>query len=109
MLRRQAALIGCTAFKQECSMLYTANGIVDLAVSADAAVTAGEYDRAIGIYSAAIDMDFATYAVFANRSKAGSESAFTEIWRAGKKHLEHARMNYSQIISGSQGRPLLPE
>ncbi|KAG2056255.1 hypothetical protein BDR06DRAFT_953246 [Suillus hirtellus] len=85
-------------------MLYTANGIVDLAVSADAAVTAGEYDRAIGIYSAAIDMDFATYAVFANRSRAESESAFIEIWRAGKKHLEHARMReFPQIMQELQG------
>ncbi|KAG2091650.1 uncharacterized protein F5147DRAFT_764252 [Suillus discolor] len=60
------------AFKQECIMFYTANGVADLIGSGDAALAAGEYDRAI------------------------------EIWRAGKKHLEHARMDYSKI-SGSQG------
>ncbi|KAG2346823.1 WD40 repeat-like protein [Suillus weaverae] len=47
------------AFKQECSALYLTNG--------DAA---SEYDRAIDLYSAAIDLDSASDTVFANRSKA---------------------------------------
>ncbi|KAG2338322.1 hypothetical protein BDR05DRAFT_705055 [Suillus weaverae] len=50
------------AFKQECSMLFLTNG--------DAALAAREYDRAIDSYSAAIDLDSASDAVFAKRSKA---------------------------------------
>ncbi|KAG2137114.1 uncharacterized protein EDB93DRAFT_1253728 [Suillus bovinus] len=68
----------CTAFKEECSMLYAANGVADLAVSGDAALAAGEHDRAIEIYSAAIDLDSATYTIFANRSKARSEKMLWE-------------------------------
>jgi hypothetical protein len=38
----------------------------------DDALAAGNYDRAIELYSVAIDLDLATDAVFANRSKAKS-------------------------------------
>ncbi|KAG1854595.1 hypothetical protein F4604DRAFT_1932654 [Suillus subluteus] len=61
-----------TAFKQDCSVLYAVDGLADLAASGDAALAAGDYDRAIELYSAAIDLDFATETVFANRSKAKS-------------------------------------
>jgi tetratricopeptide (TPR) repeat protein len=50
------------AFKQECSALCATNG--------DAALTASDYDRAIDLYSAAINLNPASDAVFANRSKA---------------------------------------
>ncbi|KAG1888660.1 hypothetical protein F4604DRAFT_1950522 [Suillus subluteus] len=61
-----------TSFKQDCSVLYAAAGVTDLAASGDIALTAGNYDRAIELYSAAIDLDFATDTIFANRSKARS-------------------------------------
>ncbi|KAG2339395.1 hypothetical protein BDR05DRAFT_967930, partial [Suillus weaverae] len=50
------------AFKQECSTLCAADG--------DAALAASDYDRAIDLYSAAINLNPASDAVFANRSKA---------------------------------------
>ncbi|KAG2341477.1 hypothetical protein BDR05DRAFT_965159 [Suillus weaverae] len=50
------------AFKQECSASCAANG--------DVALTANDYDRAIDLYSAAINSNFASDAVFAKRSKA---------------------------------------
>ncbi|KAG2339171.1 TPR-like protein [Suillus weaverae] len=53
-----------TEFKQDYSVLHAAKG--------DDALAAGNYDRAIELYSAAIDLDLATDAVFANRSKARS-------------------------------------
>jgi hypothetical protein len=53
-------------------VLYAASGVTDLPASGDAAFAAGNYDRAIELYSAAIDLDVATDAVFANRSKARS-------------------------------------
>jgi tetratricopeptide (TPR) repeat protein len=49
-------------FKEECSTLCV--------VSGDAALTAKEYDRAIDLYSAAIDLDYTSDVVFVNRSKA---------------------------------------
>ncbi|OJA19077.1 hypothetical protein AZE42_03751 [Rhizopogon vesiculosus] len=45
-------------------------GVADLAASGDAALSASEYDRAIELYSAAIDLDSATDTIFANRCKA---------------------------------------
>jgi len=60
-------------FKQDCSVLYAAAGVTDLAASGDDALAAGNYDRAVELYSAAIDLDFATSTIFANRSKARSE------------------------------------
>ncbi|KAG2140532.1 uncharacterized protein EDB93DRAFT_1297267 [Suillus bovinus] len=56
-----------------CSMLYASAGVTELASGGDDALAAGNYDRAIELYSAAIDLDFATYTIFANRSKARSE------------------------------------
>jgi hypothetical protein len=49
-------------FEKKCSALYLTNGDVALAVS--------DYDRAIDLYSAAMDMDSTSDVVFANRSKA---------------------------------------
>jgi hypothetical protein len=51
-----------SAFTEECSALCLTNG--------DAALAASEYDRAIDLYSAAIDLDSASDVIFANRSKA---------------------------------------
>ena len=67
-----------SAFKQELSALYGANGVCDLAVSGDTALAAGAYDRAIELYSAAIDLDSATDTIFANRCKAKLESKLWE-------------------------------
>jgi hypothetical protein len=49
-------------FKQECGALCAANG--------DVALTASEYDKAIDLYSGAIDLDYTSDAIFASRSKA---------------------------------------
>ncbi|KAG2361233.1 hypothetical protein BDR07DRAFT_1610267 [Suillus spraguei] len=61
-----------TSFKKDCSVLYAAAGVTDLAASGDTALTVRNYDRAIELYSAAIDLGFATDTVFVNRSKARS-------------------------------------
>ncbi|KAG1764476.1 hypothetical protein EV702DRAFT_1215441 [Suillus placidus] len=50
------------SFKQECSAFCAANG--------DGALFASNYDRAIDLYSAAINSNSASDVVFANRSKA---------------------------------------
>ncbi|KAG2749648.1 hypothetical protein P692DRAFT_20457198 [Suillus brevipes Sb2] len=51
-----------SAFTKECSVLCLTDG--------DAALAASKYDRAIDLYSAAINLDYVSDAVFANRSKA---------------------------------------
>jgi hypothetical protein len=60
--RLESSPIFHSAFKQECSALCAVNG--------DAALTVSDYDRAIVLYSAAINLDFASHAIFANRCKA---------------------------------------
>ncbi|OJA15878.1 hypothetical protein AZE42_13018, partial [Rhizopogon vesiculosus] len=62
-----------SAFKQEFSALYGMNGLADLAMSGDVALAASAYDRAIELYSAAIDLDYATDTIFSNRCKAKLE------------------------------------
>ncbi|KAG0703993.1 hypothetical protein DFH29DRAFT_404756 [Suillus ampliporus] len=57
-------------FKQECTSLCAANG--------DAALAARDYDRAINLYSAAIDLNPVSNTVFANRSKAKLEKMLWE-------------------------------
>jgi hypothetical protein len=54
-----------SAFKEECRALCLVNG--------DAALAASDYDKAIDLYSAAIDLNSASYAVFVKRSNAKSE------------------------------------
>jgi hypothetical protein len=61
-----------SAFKQDCSVCYVATGVTDLTASGDDALAVGNYDRAIELYSAVIDLDFATSTIFVNRSKARS-------------------------------------
>jgi len=51
-----------SAFKAECRTVCVAN--------ADAALAESEYDRAIELYSAAIDLDVGNDTLFAKRSKA---------------------------------------
>ncbi|KAG2153443.1 uncharacterized protein EDB93DRAFT_1248716 [Suillus bovinus] len=75
-------------FKQDCSVLYAAAGVADLAASGDAALVAGDYDRAIELYSAAIDLDLATGTIFANRSKA----------RSGKMLWDDALLDAEKVI-----------
>ncbi|KAG2363059.1 hypothetical protein BDR07DRAFT_1332384 [Suillus spraguei] len=53
------------AFKEECSTHCLANG--------DAALAASNYDKAINLYSAAIDLNSASHVVFVRRSKAKSD------------------------------------
>ena len=59
-----------SAFVQECSTLYAANG--------DAALATNDYDKAIDSYSAAIDLDPASDTISARRSKAKSENMLWE-------------------------------
>ncbi|KAG2367587.1 hypothetical protein BDR07DRAFT_1478931 [Suillus spraguei] len=49
-------------FKQECNILWAING--------DAALAASDYDRAVDLYSMAIDLDSTSDVVFANCSQA---------------------------------------
>ncbi|KAG2155099.1 uncharacterized protein EDB93DRAFT_134976 [Suillus bovinus] len=78
-----------TVFKQDCSVLYgAAAGVTDLAAGGDDALAAGHYDRAIELYSAVIDLDFATDAIFANRSKA----------RSGKLLWDMALLDAEKVI-----------
>ncbi|KAG1799729.1 uncharacterized protein HD556DRAFT_1525032 [Suillus plorans] len=51
-----------SAFTEECGTLCSTNG--------DAALAASKYDKAIDLYSAAIDLDSASDVIFAKRSKA---------------------------------------
>jgi tetratricopeptide (TPR) repeat protein len=51
-----------TAFKQECSALFLTNG--------DTALAATDYDKAIDLYSAVIDLNSASDAVFVKRGEA---------------------------------------
>ncbi|KAG2363571.1 hypothetical protein BDR07DRAFT_1403970 [Suillus spraguei] len=69
-----------TAFKRDCSIHYTAGG--------DDALAAGNYDEAIELYSAVIDLDFATDTIFANRSKA----------RSGKMLWDDALIDVEKVI-----------
>ncbi|KAG2346036.1 HET-domain-containing protein [Suillus weaverae] len=68
------------AFKQDYSALHAAKG--------DDALAAGNYDKAIELYSAAIDLDLATDVVFANRSKA----------RSGKMLWDDALLDAQMVI-----------
>jgi hypothetical protein len=60
--RLQSSHASYSAFKEECSTLCLADG--------DAAFAARNYDSAINLYSAVINVNSASDAVFANRSKA---------------------------------------
>ncbi|KAG2337084.1 hypothetical protein BDR05DRAFT_970607 [Suillus weaverae] len=77
-----------TEFKQDYSALHAATGVSDLVALADDALAAGNYDRAIELYSAAISLDLATDAVFANRSKA----------RSGKMLWDDALLDAQMVV-----------
>ncbi|KAG1800323.1 uncharacterized protein HD556DRAFT_1524880 [Suillus plorans] len=72
-LTKASCLAWSAAFKQDYSALHAATGVADLATKGDDALAAGNYDRAIELYSVAIDLDLATDGIFANRSKARSQ------------------------------------
>ncbi|KAG0707124.1 hypothetical protein DFH29DRAFT_1076603 [Suillus ampliporus] len=67
-------------FRHECSSLYTADG--------DTALAASDYDRAIVLYSAAINLDAASDTIFASRSKA----------KLGKMLWEEALVDAEKVI-----------
>jgi len=75
--------------------LYAAKGVDDLAASGDAALAANEYDRAIELYSAVIDLDFATDTIFANHIRAKSEQ-IADIVASGD--AAHAANEYDRAI-----------
>ncbi|OJA08258.1 hypothetical protein AZE42_02069 [Rhizopogon vesiculosus] len=60
----------CLAFKKECSALYAVDGHVALA--------ACDFDRAIDLYSVAINLDSTNNTIFGNRSKAKLEKMLWE-------------------------------
>ncbi|KAG2342511.1 hypothetical protein BDR05DRAFT_348619 [Suillus weaverae] len=75
------------AFKQECSAFCATNG--------DVALTASDYDRAIDLYSAAINFNSASDAVFANRSKAKlGKMLWMEALLDAQKVIELACLSY---------------
>jgi hypothetical protein len=47
-----------------------ANGVAELTAGGDTALDKKDYDQAIELYSAVIELDSATDTIFANRSKA---------------------------------------
>lgn len=59
-------------------MLHTATGVPDLATKGDDALAVGNHNQIINLYSAAIDLDLTTDAVFANRSKVRSEKTLCD-------------------------------
>ncbi|KAG2335872.1 hypothetical protein BDR05DRAFT_971370 [Suillus weaverae] len=70
------------------SMLYAATGVTDLAAGGNDALAAGNYDRAVELYSVAIDLDFATDTIFGKRSKA----------RSGKMLWDDALLDAEKVI-----------
>jgi hypothetical protein len=71
MLRRlQSSPASHSAFKQECGALCLTNG--------DAALAECNYDSAIHLYSAAIDLDYTTDVIFSKRGKAKLEKG---LWK----------------------------
>ncbi|KAG2363718.1 hypothetical protein BDR07DRAFT_1403379, partial [Suillus spraguei] len=74
------ASLGRQNFQRDCSMHFTAGG--------DDALAAGNYDRAIELYSAVINLDLATDTIFANRSKA----------RSGKMLWDDALIDAKKVI-----------
>jgi hypothetical protein len=76
-----------TAFKQECSAHFLTNG--------DTALAASDYERAIDLYSAVIDLDPASDAVYAKRSKARLEKMlWTEALLDAQKVTELNSLSY---------------
>ncbi|KAG2083436.1 heterokaryon incompatibility protein-domain-containing protein [Suillus cothurnatus] len=57
------------AFMQKCNA-PCANGVAELTAGGDTALDKKDYDQAIELYSAVIELDSATDTIFANRSKA---------------------------------------
>jgi hypothetical protein len=91
-----------SAFKKECGALYVADGVADLAMSGDAALAASEYDKAIELYSAAIDLDYATDIIFANRCKANLEKMF---WEEALVDVQKVPGNYCFVAQAHSDHP----
>jgi hypothetical protein len=98
------------AFMRECNALYAANGVAEFAASGDAALAEKDYDRAIELYSAAIELDSATDIIFANRSKARLlkmlwEDALLDAEKVRWYLLFHDRPSSFQIYTGHRTQP----
>ncbi|KAG2126790.1 uncharacterized protein EDB93DRAFT_1341093 [Suillus bovinus] len=84
---RPAASIGPMNSRNDCSVLCVANGDTALAVS--------DYDTAIDLYSAVINLHSASDTVFANRSKAKlSKMLWTEALLDAQKVIEIDSLSY---------------
>lgn len=73
-------------------MLYASNGVADLAMSGDAALAASDYNRAIELYSAVIDIGSATDTVFSQRCKAKLENM---LWEEALFDAQKVRLHLS--------------
>ena len=89
----QCSILFNPDFKQRCSALYTDRG--------HAALAARDYDKAIPLYSAAIDLDSANDIIFANRSTAKLEK---KLWEEALLDAEEVRRNLSFASQGSSWR-----
>jgi tetratricopeptide (TPR) repeat protein len=91
LLISQTLPVSHSVWKQECSALCTANG--------DAAFTANEYDRAIDLYSAAIELDSASDTKFAKRSMAKSgKMLWIEALHDAQKVRWHLLFRYRRLL-----------
>ncbi|KAG2344467.1 hypothetical protein BDR05DRAFT_188219 [Suillus weaverae] len=66
----QSSHVCHSAFKDKCSTLCATNG--------DTALAARDYDKAIALYSAAIDLGSVTHTIFVNRCKANTDKGVWE-------------------------------
>lgn len=78
--------IRITDFKQQCSALYHADG--------DVAFSASDYDKAITLYSAAIDLDATSDTIFIKRCKAKLDM---KLWEDAL--LDAQKVRESSIVS----------
>ncbi|KAG1830460.1 hypothetical protein EV424DRAFT_294229 [Suillus variegatus] len=83
-----SCIVWSNAFKQECSARFLTDG--------DAALAASDFDRAIDLYSAAIDLTSPSDAVFANRSKA----------KLGKMLWDDALLDAREVIQLNPSSPI---
>jgi hypothetical protein len=71
-------------------------------MSGDAALAASEYDKAIELYSAAIDLNYATDIIFANRCKANLEKI---LWEEALVDAQKVPGNYCFVAQAHSDYP----